>query len=481
MTARSFGAPLGAILITSIFALAVTTSAQAAGLPLVISATVNYSQNTLTITGQNFGGSPKVTLDAMTFPTMSSSSSQIVADFPNSTPPSSFTPGTYFLTVAFNNQFPTIFAVNIGANGPQGPQGAQGPAGTQGQQGSPGPAGAAGPAGSMGPPGPMGPAGTAGPAGPVGSPGTTGATGATGPSGPQGPPGVAGPAGVGGLTSLIAQSVEPRGLNCIAGGTKVQTGLDQNGNGILDPNEVTATTYICNAANAIVPPAGCTLNPIAVPPPAFTWTDPSGLVSANPFVGDVVAASTDPTDPNTCPNNAAVTPFAYLWEFVSTPTGSRATITGAQTAQPTFVPDVNGTYNIRATVADQLGLETYAISALTTSSCGTSPISLVGPISGDKGAQVGMPDHLVAPTPSTADNDPSVCPPRFAATPFTFAWSVITAPQGAVTQFEPVPGNPPEDIIFIASVAGVYAVQVVVTDANGASAEVTSPIEIITL
>jgi hypothetical protein len=40
------------------------TVSQAAGLPLVISATVEYSHNTLTISGQNFGSNPAVTLDS---------------------------------------------------------------------------------------------------------------------------------------------------------------------------------------------------------------------------------------------------------------------------------------------------------------------------------------------------------------------------------------------------------------------------------
>jgi hypothetical protein len=73
MTARSFGASLVAILTISVSASAVSPSVQAAGLPVVISATVNYSQNTLTINGENFGSSPTVTLASMTFPTMSSS------------------------------------------------------------------------------------------------------------------------------------------------------------------------------------------------------------------------------------------------------------------------------------------------------------------------------------------------------------------------------------------------------------------------
>jgi IPT/TIG domain len=70
--------------------------AHAVGLPLVISATVDYTHSTLTITGQNFGSNPSVTLDALSFPARSSSSSQVVASFPSGRTPSSFTPGTLF-------------------------------------------------------------------------------------------------------------------------------------------------------------------------------------------------------------------------------------------------------------------------------------------------------------------------------------------------------------------------------------------------
>ena len=64
--------------------------AHAAGLPVVISATVDYTHNTLTIGGQNFGSSPAVTLDALTFPTTGNpSSTQVVASFPSGRTPSS--------------------------------------------------------------------------------------------------------------------------------------------------------------------------------------------------------------------------------------------------------------------------------------------------------------------------------------------------------------------------------------------------------
>lgn len=179
------------------FAALLPAQAPAAGLPLVISVTVNYSTGTLTISGQNFGSNPVVTLDNSNFATVTASASQIVASFPSGSPPSSFTPGTYFLTLQYRNQLPSIFTVDIGANGPQGPQGVAGPAGLQGPQGAQGLTGAPGAIGPMGPPGPIGPAGAAGAMGATGAQGQQGLQGSPGLAGATGAQGPAGAAGVG--------------------------------------------------------------------------------------------------------------------------------------------------------------------------------------------------------------------------------------------------------------------------------------------
>jgi hypothetical protein len=197
----------------------VSYASQALGLPLVISATVDYSHNTLTITGQNFGSNPAVTFDALAFPTqVPTSGSQIVASFPSSRAPGSFTPGTYLLTVTFKNQLPTVFAVDIGgigAPGLAGPQGVQGLPGAPGPTGASGPAGPAGPQGLVGPVGPPGATGATGAAGaqglqgiagPIGPQGLQGATGATGAVGPQGPAGANGSSG-GALVCTTAPTV----------------------------------------------------------------------------------------------------------------------------------------------------------------------------------------------------------------------------------------------------------------------------------
>ncbi len=59
--------------------------------------------------------------------------------------------------------------------------------------------------------------------------------------------GPVGPSGVAGATSLLRIIDEPAGAHCANGGHAVQSGLDKNGNGILDDNEVTATAYLCTA------------------------------------------------------------------------------------------------------------------------------------------------------------------------------------------------------------------------------------------
>ena len=81
--------------------------------------------------------------------------------------------------------------------------------------------------------------------------GDTGLPGATGPKGDQGVSGLKGEVGAtgsSGKNTLVKTSVEPNGANCSTGGTKLEYGLDANGNNILDLSEINAgiTNYLCN-------------------------------------------------------------------------------------------------------------------------------------------------------------------------------------------------------------------------------------------
>lgn len=96
--------------------------------------------------------------------------------------------------------------------------------------------GTTGATGADGQPGPVGPMG---PAGPMGATGPTGATGPIGATGATGDPG---------LFALAHTTAEPAGVNCPAGGSRVDIGLDQDRSGTLSPSEVSRTTYLCHGS-----------------------------------------------------------------------------------------------------------------------------------------------------------------------------------------------------------------------------------------
>ena len=82
-----------------------------------------------------------------------------------------------------------------------------------------------------------------------GQDGTNGTDGQGGTDGADGQDGMNGVDGQNGLTSLIVSSVEPNGANCPNGGTRVETGVDDDGNGLLSLDEVDDLLFVCNGEN----------------------------------------------------------------------------------------------------------------------------------------------------------------------------------------------------------------------------------------
>jgi hypothetical protein len=69
---------------------------------------------------------------------------------------------------------------------------------------------------------------------------------ADGAPGPDGASGEDGAQGEPGLNAVASSRPESAGENCPAGGHRIDVGLDENGNGLLDENEVTSTFYVCD-------------------------------------------------------------------------------------------------------------------------------------------------------------------------------------------------------------------------------------------
>lgn len=55
-----------------------------------------------------------------------------------------------------------------------------------------------------------------------------------------------GPGGDDGTSALISTSEEPAGENCPSGGVRIDTGLDDDGDGALDEDEIDDTEYVCD-------------------------------------------------------------------------------------------------------------------------------------------------------------------------------------------------------------------------------------------
>jgi len=55
--------------------------------------------------------------------------------------------------------------------------------------------------------------------------------------------------GAPGGDALVDLTPEPVGPNCAYGDTAIRTGIDQNHNNMLDPNEIQQTLYVCNGPN----------------------------------------------------------------------------------------------------------------------------------------------------------------------------------------------------------------------------------------
>ena len=67
--------------------------------------------------------------------------------------------------------------------------------------------------------------------------------------GANGTNGANGAAGSNGRNTLMNVVVESAGVNCATGGSKISSGLDANGNSVLDAPEVAATAYVCHGSN----------------------------------------------------------------------------------------------------------------------------------------------------------------------------------------------------------------------------------------
>jgi hypothetical protein len=74
---------------------------------------------------------------------------------------------------------------------------------------------------------------------------------ACGEDGADGASGANGAPGTNGSSAMLAVTAESPGLNCLNGGSRVDSGLDANRNGQLDASEIASSQYVCSGGSAV--------------------------------------------------------------------------------------------------------------------------------------------------------------------------------------------------------------------------------------
>jgi len=144
--------------------------------------------------------------------------------------------------------------------------------------------------------------------------------------------------------------------------------------------------------------------------------------------------------------------LTYAWSFISRPPGSTATLTGANTAVPSFTADRLGTYVVQLTVTDEDGLSSHA-DAVAISSVNQPPSAVA--IADFPTIVYGEMVSLDGSTSTDPDNDV-----------LTYAWTLGTIPRASGANY--IDEWKTEYANFTPDVAGEFEVILTVTDAWGA-------------
>lgn len=144
--------------------------------------------------------------------------------------------------------------------------------------------------------------------------------------------------GPAGRPALVATSDEPPGANCTDGGVKIEAGTDNNGNGVLDPEEVMTTSYVCNGGgkNALVKASA----------------EPAG--ENCPFGGTRIETGIDENDNDTLdPDEIDGGATTYVCTFA--PAGALSPSTGIKVAIKNVSTSTTTPITVRFTLRDDRG------------------------------------------------------------------------------------------------------------------------------
>jgi len=178
-----------------------------------------------------------------------------------------------------------------------------------------------------------------------------------------------GPAGATGPNALTETSPEPAGANCANGGIKVEVGLDVNNNGVLDSNEVNAagTTYVCNGdgTNSLVKTSP---EPIGANCPFGGTRIETGLDTNNNGVLDTTEVNASATSYvcNFGPNGTISPSTGLVVAVKSVSTTAPVTVRFTMKDDRGYPLDINGAYSLNTPIQPRFALSYFTKSTVAT-------------------------------------------------------------------------------------------------------------------
>jgi hypothetical protein len=145
--------------------------------------------------------------------------------------------------------------------------------------------------------------------------------------------------------------------------------------------------------------------------------------------------------------------LSYAWNFVSRPTGSRATLSGGATVNPSFVADVAGAYVVGLVVNDgQANSSNTANVTINVFTPNAPPVANAGAA---QNVATGSTVTLSGAGSTDANGDA-----------LTYAWTFVSKPAGSAAALS---GATTVNPGFVADVAGTYVFSLVVNDGQASS------------
>ena len=166
-----------------------------------------------------------------------------------------------------------------------------------------------------------------------------------------------------GADALVVTSVEASGANCENGGTKIEAGIDDNGNGTLDEEEVTSTSYACDGGSGKNTLVRTSAEPAGSNCPFAGTRIETGLDANDDGVldaGEVDAAATSYVC-NVAPNGviSPSTGLVLAYKGVSTSTTDPITVRFTLKDDRGFPVDIKGAYSVNTPISPRFALSYF--------------------------------------------------------------------------------------------------------------------------